>query len=144
MCYPFFDTAKRLKMCPIGHKKCISERIARVIFLAYGVNENGELVHIDTAPRGRTALKCPYCGVPLVAKKGNINAPHFAHDGPTCAASISENAALPAFDKFDLHLPPKVLADLKAFARDGDDEKWNYRRLLSHDLIKQGYKGYSY
>ena len=112
-----------------------------MIFLAYGVNQNSELVHIDSVLRGRTGLKCPYCGVSLLARKGDIKAPHFAHDGPTCAASTSENAALPAFDKFDLYLPPKVLADLSAFASDGDDETWNYRRLMNHGLIKKGYTG---
>lgn len=110
------------------------------MFLEYGLDDSGGLVRIDQTGRGRTALRCPYCGVQLLARKGDINAPHFAHDGPTCAASASDNAALPAYDRFDLHLPPKVWADLQRFAG-GDDYGVNYPRLLKFGLIKQGYQG---
>lgn len=111
------------------------------MLLEYGIDDSGGLVRIDQAGRGRTALKCPYCGVPLLARKGDINAPHFAHDGPTCAASISDNAALPAFDKFDLHLPPKVLSDLKRFAS-GDDYGVRYWKLKEYELAAPNYNGH--
>lgn len=110
------------------------------MFLEYGIDDSGGLIRIDQVARGRTPLKCPYCGVPLLAKKGDIKAPHFAHDGPTCAASISGNAALPAFDKFDLHIPGRVLDDLRRFVSD-DDYGVRHWKLREYDLARPGYKG---
>lgn len=51
------------------------------MWLQYGINENGDLVEVDSAPRGKTNLRCPYCENALIAKKGLIKQPHFAHDG---------------------------------------------------------------
>lgn len=110
------------------------------MFLEYGVNEHGELISVDAVARGRTALKCPYCNAPLLAKKGLIKQHHLAHDGETCAAATSDNASLPAYDQFDLHIPAKVLADLKRFTRD-DDYGVRYWKLREYDLIAPNYKG---
>jgi hypothetical protein len=110
------------------------------MFLEYGVDDHGELVYIDAVSRGRTALMCPYCGVPLVAKKGQIKAPHFAHESATCAASVSGYATLPAFDRFDLHLPAKILSQLRRFAsgHPGGLQLW---KLRDYGLIEKNDKG---
>lgn len=108
------------------------------MFLQYGINENGELVYIDQVPRGRTALTCPYCGVPLLARKGEKVIHHLAHDGPTCnpAARNTDLIGLPAYEQFNLDVPGKVVEDLMrwphSLRRDG---------LERHDLIKEGWKG---
>jgi hypothetical protein len=110
------------------------------MFLEYGVNDRGELVYIDAVRRGRTSLTCPYCGVQLVAKKGAIKVPHFAHDGSTCAPSVSGRASLPAFDKFDLQLPLRVLAQLRRFAS-GHTHGVQLGTLRDYALIEKNDKG---
>lgn len=65
---------------------------ARQALLRHGVGPRSELVSIDEVGRGRTALGCPYCSTPLVAKKGRVLVPHFAHDGPTCRESAERSA----------------------------------------------------
>lgn len=42
------------------------------------------LVPIEDVLRGRTQLKCPYCGGELTAKKGNRKEHHFGHTNFTC------------------------------------------------------------
>lgn len=53
---------------------------------------DGDLVHVEDAPRGASGLLCPECRGELVAKKGAVRAHHFAHRGagggddvPACA-----------------------------------------------------------
>lgn len=93
------------------------------MYLPYGVNENGQLVYIDQAARGRTSLRCPYCGVTLIARKGARLAPHFAHDGATCREMKRADTAiaLPVYDSFRLHLSGKVWEALRAFHDENDD-----------------------
>ena len=44
--------------------------------IAHDYNDNR--VHIDDT-KSNQSYYCPYCGVPLVTKKGNIRQHHFAH-----------------------------------------------------------------
>ncbi len=77
------------------------------MFLTYAVDGNGELIHVDNAPRGKsTDLHCPYCNGLLIGRKGGIKAHHFAHAGETCRAVNREDdaIALPAYERFDLSL----------------------------------------
>ncbi|OZA11196.1 MAG: hypothetical protein B7Y02_09150, partial [Rhodobacterales bacterium 17-64-5] len=54
----------------------------------FGQDANGDLIHIQDANRGKTGLTCPDCGVALIARKGEINAHHFAHcDVGECVAA---------------------------------------------------------
>ena len=39
------------------------------MWLAYGVDDHQALVAIDEVPRGKSPLRCPYCGGTLTAKK---------------------------------------------------------------------------
>lgn len=97
-------------------------------YLPYGLNQNNELVYIDQVARGRTLLRCPYCGVNLLAKKGDVMAAHFAHDGKTCRQTSRNNPAfeLPAYDSFNLKLSPKVLHGLRMFHAKAND--YDYQR----------------
>lgn len=87
------------------------------MFITYGVSDNGELISVDLVPRGKTALKCPYCGGLLLARKGQIKVPHFAHAGETCAAAKRNQdiVSLPAYEHFNLNLPGKVVEELYKF-----------------------------
>ena len=86
------------------------------MFLEYGVNDHGELVRIDETGRGRLdGVYCPYCRRPLLARKGKVLAPHFAHDGETCRAADRDADVinLPVYDRFLLHLSPAELQALR-------------------------------
>lgn len=91
------------------------------MFLEYGVNDHGELVRIDETGRGRLdGVYCPYCRQPLLARKGKVLAPHFAHDGETCRAAErdADLINLPVYDRFLLHLSPAELNALRFMAGD--------------------------
>ena len=91
------------------------------MFLEYGVNDHGELVRIDETGRGRLdGVYCPYCRRPLLARKGKVLAPHFAHDGETCRAADRDADVinLPVYDRFLLHLSPAELQALRVAAGD--------------------------
>lgn len=49
----------------------------------------GNYIHISEIKSGRTDVLCPYCQLPLIAKKGRIKRHHFAHDGVGCVAHFS-------------------------------------------------------
>jgi len=109
------------------------------IFLRYGIDGDNQFIYIDQVSRGRTALKCPYCGVGLIARKGQIKIPHFAHDGPTCAAVGRDPDAisLPAYDSFNLYLSGSVIAVLQRFADSQDYSRRDVEMLLFHELIQE-------
>ncbi len=104
------------------------------MYLPYGVNDRGQLVYIESVGRGRTTLKCPYCGVRLIARKGERIAPHFSHDGATCreVKRPSETLELPIYDSFRLHLSGRTWEALRRFHDEEDtsgcdwleDEGW--------------------
>jgi hypothetical protein len=87
------------------------------MWLAYGVDAHQGLVAIDDVPRGKSPLRCPYCGGPLTAKKGRITQHHFAHTDDTCRAVARESdlPTLPLYDNFHLHLSGRELADLQRY-----------------------------
>jgi hypothetical protein len=93
------------------------------VYLPYGVNDDGHLVYIESVGRGRTTLRCPYCNTPLIARKGERLAPHFAHDGKTCreVKRSSETVVLPVYDSFRLHLSGKAWEALRRFHDENDD-----------------------
>lgn len=112
------------------------------MYLPYGVNERGELVYIDQVTRGRTTLHCPYCAVPLIARKGTRITPHFAHDGPTCR-SVKRSAAtitLPVYDSFRLYLSGSMWETLCQF----HEEKKQFLGSWLEDagLVKSFYTPY--
>jgi hypothetical protein len=108
------------------------------VFLQYGVDNNGTLLPINLAPRGKTHLKCPYCGETLIARKGKQLAHHFAHDGETCNAVVGQDAealALPYYDTFNIGLSPTDLEHLHHFHqhRTGGNAR-GYWRYYATDL----------
>ncbi len=60
-----------------------------VALLPYGLSPDGRLMHVAEVPAGLACwCRCPCCGSPLVARKGALVAPHFAHaGGRTCKAA---------------------------------------------------------
>lgn len=54
--------------------------------LPYGLSPDGRLMHVAEVPAGLACwCRCPRCGSPLVARKGTLVAPHFAHaSGRAC------------------------------------------------------------
>ena len=97
--------------------------------LQHGVDASNELVAIDAVPRGRGSLACPYCATDLIAKKGLVLVPHFAHDGPTCRESSESSAArIPLYDDFAT-LEPLARADLRLSAQ-------LLRRTINHTSLR--------
>ncbi len=84
-------------------------------WLTYGVDDTDRLISIESIPRGRCGLHCPYCGRSLTAKKGRKLAHHFAHAEATCndvRRSASELPTLPCYDRFNLGLTPTEIQKL--------------------------------
>lgn len=55
------------------------------MFLTYGRDEQDKLIHISEVSSGAACeLACPFCGVPLTARKGDVLAHHFAHQFDSC------------------------------------------------------------
>lgn len=74
------------------------------MFLTYGRSDQGQLVHIAEAKSGRACgLNCPFCGGPLVARKGRILAHHFGHRQTTCRPQVAgEEDLIPSYEGFYL------------------------------------------
>lgn len=55
---------------------------------------DGQFVCIEDVARGKACqCVCPGCGMPVVARKGDLRAPHFAHDTVNERPSCPETAA---------------------------------------------------
>lgn len=78
--------------------------LEKTMYLNFGINDKGEWQHISTVKSGQTKLICPYCGGTLLARKGQVNAHHFAHQFDTCLESVeaAKAATLPTIDKFEM------------------------------------------
>ena len=59
------------------------------MWLEYGIDPNGKMIFIESRRRGKTDLKCPYCGGALTAKKGSIKNHHFGGN-----AEFGQNSTL--------------------------------------------------
>lgn len=108
------------------------------MFLEYGINDKGDLIRIDQVGRGRLAgVFCPYCRRPLIARKGKLKAPHFAHDGETCRAAgrADDTIALPIYDHFKLHLLARDIDTLRKLVH---GEKPGWKRNDQIRLEKRG------
>jgi hypothetical protein len=62
-------------------------------YLTYAINQEGELVHVDSVPNGNECgCKCPNCGSNLCAKNGGDGTKmihHFAHQsGADCVGAV--------------------------------------------------------
>lgn len=68
--------------------------ILRQPCLQFAYNAKGELVHVDTVPRGKNCgCYCPECHAPLVAKNGSLwKQHHFAHAQNTACSGAPETA----------------------------------------------------
>jgi len=88
--------------------------------LVFGQRADGSIAHISEVPRGKECgCVCPACGIPLVARQGQVRDHHFGHlgaqDGRPC--STGPETALHMFAKellareLRLTLPPVQLED---------------------------------
>lgn len=71
-------------------------------YLTYAINQEGELVHVDSVPNGNECgCKCPACNKPLQAKnEGRIKSHHFAHQqGVDCPTAYETSLHLLAKEK---------------------------------------------
>lgn len=112
------------------------------MWLRYGVDQDKTLVPIEDVPRGRTQLRCPYCGGELTAKKGNRKEHHFAHTQETCreVANRSEREipSLPLYDNFNIWLTGKEFQQLKTlWNRYGWKNKGIYESEVNSIFIKE-------
>lgn len=54
--------------------------MSKPLNLIYGISSENKLVHISDVESGKACnCKCPACNTPLIAKKGTVKIPHFAH-----------------------------------------------------------------
>ena len=60
--------------------------MSKPLNLIYGISGENKLVHISDVESGKACdCKCPACNTPLIAKKGTVKIPHFAHQSTkTC------------------------------------------------------------
>jgi hypothetical protein len=108
------------------------------MWLEYGIDANGETIFIESRRRGKTDLKCPYCGGALTAKKGAVKNHHFAHTDETCrAVSSGRDIAVPFLAGFDRHLSSSELAALIDFHKTGRLSRDLKDKLARKDFIVQ-------
>lgn len=107
------------------------------MWLRYGVDDDNTLVSIEDVGRGKTYLKCPYCGGDLTAKKGHRKEHHFAHSEETCreVASRSERSVptLPLYNNFNIWLTGKELLYLKQL---WDRYGWKDKTIDKYDVLQ--------
>lgn len=60
--------------------------MSKPLNLIYGISGENKLVHISDVESDKACnCKCPACNTPLIAKKGTVKIPHFAHQSTeTC------------------------------------------------------------
>jgi T5orf172 domain len=108
------------------------------MWLEYGIDPNGEMIFIESCRRGKTDLKCPYCGGALTAKKGAIKNHHFAHTDETCRAVRSgRDIAVPFLAGFDRHLSSSELSALIDLHKTGRLNRDFKDKLARKDFIIQ-------
>lgn len=109
-----------------------------MLFLQYGVDSNGTLIHVSQVARGKSELHCPYCGVLLIARKGERIAHHFAHSSDTCnqASRDMEGLALPVYDNFNLHVPGRAVQELTLWDKNRWSQDVDTDYLEQHGLLK--------
>jgi hypothetical protein len=72
-----------------------------MIYLTYGRDLSSNLIHISEAARGAQAgLRCPFCGSPLVAKKGPEVIWHFAHAADESCRQSGAADLIPSYEGY--------------------------------------------
>lgn len=84
------------------------------VLFKFALDSADRLLPIEQAQRGQIGLHCPYCAGPLMVRRGELIAAHYAHQGAPCGQSVRalEALRLPFYDQFELGLTPKVKAVL--------------------------------
>lgn len=95
------------------------------MWLQYALDKDNNPVSIKNVERGRTDLRCPYCGRELIVKKGQIKKHHFSHLHEICNALRRKTlVGLPIYDSFDLGLSPKYLEFLNDLWEQAKTQKY--------------------
>jgi len=60
--------------------------------LFYAKTKDNAVIHIDYVEKGvdREELLCPFCNSKVIAKQGETNTWHFAHEGDPCSHSYDK------------------------------------------------------
>ncbi|WP_116812898.1 competence protein CoiA family protein [Steroidobacter cummioxidans] len=96
-------------------------------YIGYGLNESGELVHVDCVPRGKACgCCCVSCAEPLIAKQGEIRVHHFAH--------AQQNQCTGALETLLHRLAKEILSAASVFIL--PDYTWRGERALRDQLVK--------
>ncbi|ARV59154.1 hypothetical protein BZZ01_11355 [Nostocales cyanobacterium HT-58-2] len=127
------------------------------MWLRYGVSADGALISIEDVPKGKTAVKCPYCQGALTAKKGTVKEHHFAHTTQTCRSverPYKELPILPLYDIFNLDLSEKEIEQLKGLWREYGAKNYGIpqyvvpARFIYQELLQEsqhfGYQRYEF
>lgn len=114
--------------------------------LIYGL-KNGELIHINDVTQGlECGCICPNCEANLIAKKGNVNEHHFAHESKECDISIAQETVLHIMAKEILSeaktikLPKVILEDGFAFL--GKDRYKNIKNIADDIYLQKKIEKY--
>ena len=96
-------------------------------YIGYALNESGELVHVDSVPRGRACrCRCVSCAEPLIAKQGEIRAHHFSH--------AQQNQCTGALETLLHRLAKEILGAASMLVL--PDYTWRGERALGDQLIE--------
>ena len=116
-----------------------------MVTLRYGVDQDKTLVSIEYVPRGKTQLRCPYCGGELTAKKSHRKEHHFAHTNETCREvadrSDREIPTLPLYDNFNIWLTGKEFQQLKTLWNRYGCKNNYQRKMVVSAISKQQFTG---
>lgn len=78
-----------------------------MVYLDFAETPRGDLIHVDDARQGLGHVTCPYCHAPVLPKRGDVIAWHFAHDKHSSCVSMSDatpRVVFPAFRHLMLRL----------------------------------------
>lgn len=118
--------------------------MASVAHIPFGRRPDGRLVEVSQVERGLACnCRCPACGEPLLAKKGEVNVQHFAHlAGSNCATGAETALHLAAkqmvADRLWLRLPELPVQVTRSDRQCGpfianntftDPETWRFDRV---------------
>lgn len=98
------------------------------VALSHAIGPDGRMISVDDVPSGiACGCVCPGCGRPLVAKKGEINAHHFAH--------ASETKCTTGFESMAHLLAKQIIADAKCIELPELVASWaNVHRVLGRPV----------
>ena len=140
-------TVKRLEENEPDLAKYLHDLQAKLLIkLQYGIRD-GKVIAISEISKEERGLKCrctcPGCGLPLQAKLGERNQPHFAHNNAHCDIASAQQTALHMLAKEIIEEEKRLLLPALTVERSDFDFRDRYGDLiynlpLSLTYLKQG------